>query len=72
MDMPVRVAQPEGMMGLTDQLRSPAFSTSVGLLHWSMLMSEVPYVAHRSKKVNSTGSAIDLAKVKDWLKRLVP
>lgn len=72
MDLPVRIAQPEGMMGLTDQLRSPAFSTSVGLIHWSMLMNEVPVVAHRRPKTNSTGSSIDLNKVKDWLKRLVP
>ena len=38
--MPVRVAQPENLVGLIDQLDSPAYSTSVGLLHWAILMSE--------------------------------
>jgi cell division protein FtsA len=38
--MPVRVAQPENLVGLTDQLDSPAYATSVGLLQWALLMSE--------------------------------
>jgi cell division protein FtsA len=38
--MPVRVAQPENLVGLIDQLDSPAYATSVGLLQWALLMSE--------------------------------
>ena len=34
MDMPVRIAQPRNLSGLTDALHSPAFATSVGLLRW--------------------------------------
>ena len=38
--LPVRVAQPENLVGLVDQLYSPAFSTSVGLLNWALLMDD--------------------------------
>lgn len=41
MNMPVRIAQPESLAGLADQLNSPAYSTSVGLLHWAMAMQEL-------------------------------
>jgi cell division protein FtsA len=40
MGLPVRIARPENMVGLTDQLHSPAYSTSVGLLYWALMMSE--------------------------------
>ena len=39
--VPVRIAGPENLIGMTDRLDSPAFSTSVGLLRWAMLMNEV-------------------------------
>jgi len=35
--LPVRIAQPENLYGLVDQLYSPAYSTSVGLLNWALL-----------------------------------
>ncbi len=38
--LPVRIAQPENLTGLVDQLYSPAYSTSVGLLYWSVLMDK--------------------------------
>jgi cell division protein FtsA len=41
LNMPVRIAQPEGLTGLVDQLNSPAYSTSVGLLHWATAMQEM-------------------------------
>jgi cell division protein FtsA len=34
LDMPVRVAAPAGIGGLTDGLLSPAYATSIGLLQW--------------------------------------
>jgi cell division ATPase FtsA len=36
--MPARLAQPENISGMTDMLRSPAFSTSVGLLRLGLIM----------------------------------
>jgi cell division protein FtsA len=38
--LPVRMAQPDNITGLADKLRSPAYSTSVGLIKWAMLMNE--------------------------------
>ncbi len=34
LELPVRVATPQGVGGLMDQLANPAFSTSLGLLLW--------------------------------------
>lgn len=38
MRMPARLAQPESISGMTDMLRSPAFSTTVGLLRLGLIM----------------------------------
>lgn len=43
MGVPVRIAQPEQIYGLADQLHSPAYSGSVGLLHWAMLYLEAEH-----------------------------
>lgn len=36
--MPARIAQPENISGMSDLLRSPAYSTSVGLLRLGLIM----------------------------------
>ncbi len=36
LNVPARVATPKNLVGLVDELRSPAFATSVGLLRWGM------------------------------------
>lgn len=38
--MPVRVAQPEHLSGMADQLMNPSFSTSVGLLRLGLIMDQ--------------------------------
>jgi cell division protein FtsA len=38
--MPVRVAQPEKLSGMADQLRHPSYSTSVGLLRLGLMMDQ--------------------------------
>jgi cell division protein FtsA len=69
--LPVRVAQPEKLVGLTDQLYSPAYSTSVGLLNWAVLMNEVgPQLNHRRR--NYQGGGANWENIKEWLKRLLP
>ncbi len=45
--MPVRLAQPEGLHGLTDRLHSPAYATSVGLLRWAVRMNEFVSLDYR-------------------------
>ncbi len=70
MGLPVRLAQPENLIGLTDQLNSPAYSTSVGLLNWALLMSETS-----PENVNpgpGSKGMIDIDKVKKWIKKLLP
>jgi len=38
LEMPVRIAKPRKVTGMVDRLRTPAFATSVGLLHWARLL----------------------------------
>jgi cell division protein FtsA len=69
--LPVRIAQPENLVGMTDKLYSPAFSTSVGLLKWSMLMTEIG--ADSSQPiVSSQGGGFDWDYVKNLIRRLFP
>jgi cell division protein FtsA len=68
--LPVKVAQPEGLIGMVDQLYSPAFSTSVGLLRWATLMSELPVVQPRRRE--SFGGEDTFKMIKDWVRRLLP
>ena len=69
--LPVRLARPENLMGLTDQLNSPAYSTSVGLLYWALLMSEASVPSLRGRHRNQ-GGVIDWESVKSFFKRLLP
>lgn len=68
--LPVRIAQPENLMGLTDQLHSPAYSTSVGLLYWALLMSEATTAPRGGPHLK--GVNIDWDGIKNFLKRLLP
>ncbi len=73
--VPVRVAQPEKLVGMTDKLESPAFSTSVGLLSWGMLMNEYAPegLIRRSRGGRGkSGSRLNWERVKEWLRRLLP
>lgn len=75
LNMPVRVARPENLIGLVDQLHSPAYSTSVGLLRWSEIMAQPAYASThpRPSKVGGTGgTSVDWNKVKNVLGRLFP
>ena len=69
MGLPARIAKPQNLVGLTDQLDSPAYSTSVGLLEWALLMSEVgQYIDRRKPKQMNNWPE----KLKDLLRRLLP
>ena len=75
LNLPVRIAKPEGLIGLTDQLHSPAFSTSVGLLYWALMMNEA-VVPNPRRITQSGGSAggggLNWSKIKEWIRRLLP
>lgn len=71
LELPVRVAQPESLRGLVDQLHSPAFSTSIGLLHWARLQEEQAGLEGRP----FGGFALpkfDIGRAAEFLRRLLP
>lgn len=72
--MPVRTAQPENLKGLVDKLNSPAYSTSIGLLHWALNMHDHDIAIGRARKrrLAKGDKNVNLDNVKDWIKRLLP
>ena len=71
--MPVRVARPENLIGLVDQLQSPSFTTSVGLLKWAELMNETMSASSHSKpKKRAAMPSVNWNDIKKWLKRFIP
>ncbi len=71
LDLPVRVARPENLVGLVDQLNSPAYSTSVGLLYWALMMSDTSLPASPRRRPPSAPN-LDWEKVRTFLRRLLP
>lgn len=71
--VPVRLAQPQKMVGMVDQIQSPAFSTSVGLLNWAILMSEVghPGASRRTPRAGEL-NGVNVRNILNWLRRLLP
>ncbi len=72
MGLPVRIARPENMVGLTDQLHSPAYSTSVGLLYWALMMSETAPSTSRGGSRRKGGGSIGINSILHWLRHLLP
>jgi cell division protein FtsA len=72
--LPVRTAHPDKLIGLVDQLRSPAYSTSVGLLHWAAALTEedIRPTRGRERRGPKGETRMNLEPVKDFLKRLLP
>jgi cell division protein FtsA len=68
LNMPVRTAQPENLLGLVDRLNSPAYSTSVGLLRWAMSMHDQDLGGERRR---SKGEK-NIDAVKKWIGRILP
>jgi cell division protein FtsA len=66
--MPVRIAQPENLHGLSDQLHSPAYSTSVGLLLWALSMEDQEIPSPPGKETSFQGWKA----LKSWFRRLIP
>jgi cell division protein FtsA len=69
MGLPARIAQPQNLVGLVDQINSPAFSTSVGLLEWALLIAESSQYSDRRRPKQTAEWSI---KIKDLLRRLLP
>jgi cell division protein FtsA len=70
--VPVRLAKPEGMVGMVDKLDSPSYSTSVGLLRWAALMSELSSQPYRPNKPGPIAQGEAWERIKNFIKRLLP
>jgi cell division protein FtsA len=66
--MPVRVAAPIGVGGLTDHLLTPAFSTSIGLLRWGarQVLQGDPAL------YEAPGGREPFSRVRGWVRNLFP
>jgi len=71
LNMPVRVAQPENLLGLVDRLNSPAYSTSVGLLRWIMSMHDQDLSIGRERRVKGD-KRMGFGVVKKIIGRILP
>src|SRR5687767_3450080 len=69
LNIPVRTAQPENLLGLVDRLSSPAYSTNVGLLRWAISMHEHDLGGQGSRR--SKGEK-NIDAVKKWIGRILP
>ncbi len=73
LNMPVRIAKPEKMVGLTDQISSPAYATSVGLLNWGILFSETTPLNPNGTGVGKKSFRIPKAEgFLNWLRGILP
>lgn len=73
LNLPCRTAGPANLQGLVDKLTGPAYSTSVGLLHWAQHESlVVPRAANGKKRRNGNGARPELGRSFDLLRRLLP
>ena len=71
--MPVRIGVPSGQLpirGLTRELQSPAFATSVGLLIWGM--NEDARAIHKRIDVGAAENGVWSDRVSRWLRGLLP
>jgi cell division protein FtsA len=76
--VPVRIAQPENLVGMVDKLDSPAFSTSVGLLRWAFMYQEFAALGARRRTAytevspDTQGGGLNWQNIRNWLRRLLP
>ncbi len=69
LQVPVRVGMLPEIQGLSEEWRSPAFATVVGLLRWSM--RHAPHISfpHAGGSQSSTGWR---SRLSEWVRRLLP
>jgi len=69
--IPVRTAQPENLSGLVDRLKSPAYSTGVGLLQWALSMQDEQVNIGRNRRAKGE-RRMSLNAVKKIIGRILP
>ena len=68
--IPVRLAKPERLTGMADNLRNPSYSTSVGLLRLGLEMDSLVETAS-AKNGDATGANFGQM-IGSFFKRLLP
>ena len=68
LQMPVRVVAPAGVAGLTDQILTPAYATSIGLLQWGATMLDE---GEPMRYESAPGGGI-LGRLRDAIKSIFP
>ena len=68
LQMPVRVAGPSGVGGLTDHLLTPAYSTSLGLLMWG---ADAVH-GYEPVRYDSAAGPGMLGRMREWARGLLP
>ena len=68
LQLPVRVAGPTGVEGLTDHLLTPEFSTSLGLLMWGARS----VTGYEPLRYETTAGASVLNRMREWARGLFP
>ncbi len=63
----VRIGAPTGLYGLTDQVSTPAFATSVGLLRWGLDQDFEPPGGQRTRPLAGVSSAL-----RSWFRNFLP
>jgi len=71
LNMPIRDAQPENLLGLVDRLNSPAYSTSVGLLRWLVSMQNQDLSIGRERRAKGD-KRMGFGVVKKIIGRILP
>jgi cell division protein FtsA len=66
--MPVRVAAPAGIGGLTDHLLQPPYATSIGLMEWAAHV----VTAGEPDRFESAPASGALGRIRDWFRGLFP
>jgi cell division protein FtsA len=70
LQLPVRLAHPDNLLGLVDNLRAPGFSTSLGLLSWAMKQDYGAMMEGYGYGIS--WPSFDLRKATSFLRRLLP
>jgi cell division protein FtsA len=71
--IPVRTGVPRGIHGLADSLNSPAYATSVGLLHWAMHENrQNGHAPQRQLRLPGIQPGSIMAAIRKWLRALIP
>ncbi len=68
LQMPVRVASPSGVGGLTDHLLTPGYSTAIGLLLWAARV----VTTHESERYETPSTSPGWARLREIARRLFP